>query len=631
MLSLMRKHAQSWLIKVTLGAIIVVFIFWYGYSYREGKVDQIATVDGSPISGEEFRSEYDRMLELYKRQFGDRLDDKLIQSLHLKKQALDDIINRRLLLEEAARLNFRVPDRELLAVIQQQPAFQRNGHFDQRVYERILMSNRITPEIYEERQRQELLMEKVQGFYLGSVKVSEGEALDTYKWLDEKVSLDYVVFKPEEYSNVAASDEEIKAYFSEHQNAYEIPPMIKVQYLRFDFKTFEAAATVSKEDISTYFDLNKEDYATPKKVKARHILFEVKPNAKPEVIEKVKKKALDVLAQVKSGKDFGELAKKYSDDPGSRDKGGDLGFFARDRMIKPFADAAFNMKPGEISDLVKTPFGWHIIKVEEIQEAKEPTLADVSDKIKAKLARDAGKSMAFDRAEEIYEACYEARSMPDVAKTNQLTLHETEFFSQNGPVKGIKDGKKFAETAFSLAEDGVSEPLELSDGYYVLQPVAKKPATIPALETVKEMVKKDLIQAKKKDRAKEDAEAFLNALKGGESFQEAASSRKLTAKTTGFFGRSGAIPEVGFEPDILEAAFALRSSKPLPGSVLRGKQGYYVIHLKGRQEADQKEFKDKKAEITSNILLQKRQKTLKQVLDWLRRNSQITIEEGFLD
>jgi peptidyl-prolyl cis-trans isomerase D len=631
MLSLMRRHAQSWLIKVTLGAIIVVFIFWYGYNYREGRVDQIALVDGSPIVLAEFRGVYDQMLEAYQRQFGNRLDEKLIQSLNLKKQALDEIIHRRLLLQEAARLNFQVPDKELLSVIQQQPAFQRNGRFDPRVYERVLMNNRMTPEIFEERQKQELLMEKIQGFYLGGLKVSEAEALEAYKWLNEKVSLEYVVFKPEEYSNIKVSEEEIQAYFSEHKNVYEIPPVVKIQYLLFDFKVFEATATVSEEDVLTYFDLNKQDFATPKKVKARHILFEVGPDAEPEVIEEARKKATDVLAQAKSGKDFAKLAEKYSDDPGSREKGGDLGFFTKDRMVKPFSEAAFSMKTGEISDLVRSPFGWHIIKIEAIQEAKKPVLSEVSEEIKARLAKDAGKSMALDRAEEIYEACYAAGSISDVAKTNQLILHQTEFFSQDGPVKGIKEAKKFAETAFALAEDGVSEPLELSDGYYIIQPMAKEPAAIPALESITEMVRQDLIQAKKKDLAKKGAEEFLNVLKEGASFQEAASSRKLTTETTDFFGRSGAIPEIGFERDILEAAFLLSSSKPFPGSVLMGNQGYYVIHLKGRQEADPKEFENKKSEFTSNLLRQKRQRTLGELLGWLRGKSQITIEEGFLD
>jgi peptidyl-prolyl cis-trans isomerase D len=338
-----------------------------------------------------------------------------------------------------------------------------------------------------------------------------------------------------------------------------------------------------------------------------------------------------VLTQARSGKDFGELAKKYSDDPGSRDKGGDLGFFTRDRMVEPFADAAFSMKPGEISDLVRTPFGWHIIKVEQIQEAKEPELADVSDEIRAKLAKDAGKSLAFDRAEEIYEACYEAGSISEVARTNQLTLHETEFFSENGPVKGIRESKKFAETAFALAEDGISEPLELSDGYYILQPVAKEPATIPAMESVKEMVRQDLIQAKKKNDAKKSAQAFLDVSKEEGSFQEAAAKRELTTNTTGFFGRSEAIPEIGFEREILEAAFLLSASRPFPDSVLKGKEGYYVIHLKGRREADPNEFEDKKSEIVSGLLNQKRRKALKELLGWLRAKSEISIEEGFLD
>lgn len=631
MLSLMRKHAQSWLIKVTLGAIIVVFIFWYGYSYREGRVDQIALVDGSPIVLEEFRSVYEQMLEAYRRQFGNRLDEELIQNLNLKKQALDEIIRRRLLLQEAARLEFRVPDKELHTVIQQQPAFHRNGRFDPRVYERILMSNRITPEIFEERQKQEILMEKVQGFYLGSLKVSEAEALEAYKWLNEKVGLEYVVFNPEEYGNIQVSEEEIQAYFFEHKNAYEIPPMVKVRYLLFSYEAFEAMAAVSEEDVRTYFDLNEQDFATPKKVKARHILFQVEPNAEPEVIEGTRKRAADVLAQVRSGKDFAELAKEYSDDPGSREKGGDLGFFTRDRMVKPFSDAVFTMKSGEISDLVRTPFGWHIIKVEEIQEAKEPVLAEVSKQIEAKLAKDAAKGLAFDRAEEIYEACYEAGSISDVAKTNQLMLLETEFFPQNGPVNGIKEAKKFAETAFALAEDGISEPLELSDGYYILQPIKKEQASIPALESVKEMVKQDLIQAKKEDLAKKNAEEFLSVVKEDSSFQEAASSRKLTTKSTDFFGRSGAIPGIGFEGDIIETAFLLDSSRPFPGSVIRGKQGYYVIHLKGRQEADPKEFENQKLEIMSSLLRQKRQKTLGELVDWLRGKSQITIEEGFLD
>jgi peptidyl-prolyl cis-trans isomerase D len=631
MLSLMRKHAQSWLIKLALGAIVVVFIFWGVGSYRAQKGNRIAVVNGAPIVLEEFRGVYDQMLQAYRGQFGDALDEKLIKSLNLREQTLDQLIERQLLFQEATRLNFRVTDRELLTAIQQVPAFQRHGHFHPRQYERVLTNNRMTPEMYEESKRYELLIEKLQSFLFGSVKVSEAEARESYKWLQEEVSIEYVVFKPSAYSNEEVTPEEIEAYFSEHQKTYEIPPKVKVQYLRLDFKEFEAKAKVSEEQISTYFDLNKDNYGTPKKVRARHILLEAASDAKTELSEKARKKALDVLKEARSGKDFGELARNYSDDPGSRDKGGDLGFFTKDRMVKPFSDVAFSMKIGEISEPIRTPFGWHIIKVEEIQEAKEPVLAEVADQIRNKLVEDEARTLAFDRAEEIYEACYGAGNISEVAKRNQLKVHETDLFPENGPIEGVKEAREFSKTAFALGENEVGEPIQLSDGYYILQLVAKQAASIPALKSVKEKVKLSLIEEKRNDLARKDAEAFLNEVRGGGELLKAADSRDLKAGITGFFKRSGVIPELGVEREMQESAFALSRSKPFPDAVIKGKQGYYVLRFRARQEADPGAFEGTKSEITNSLLFQKRQKTIGEFLAGLREKSEIIIQEGFLD
>jgi peptidyl-prolyl cis-trans isomerase D len=631
MLSLMRKHAQSWLIKVTLGAIIVVFVFWYGWNYRAQKGNRIAVVNGAPIVLDEFRAVYDQMMQAYRRQFGNALDEKLIQSLNLRKQALDQLVDRQLLFQEATRLNFHVTDQELLKAIQQVPAFQSDGHFHPRLYERVLSNNRMTPEMYEESKRYELLIAKLQSFIFGGIKVSEAEAFDTYKWLRDEVSVEYVVFKPSAYTGVEVTQEEIDAYFSEQKKTYEMPPKVRVQYLLLDFKGFEAKAKVSEEEVGTYFELNKQDYASPKKVRARHILFKVESDAKPEVIGEIRKKAIDTMEKAKSGKDFGELAKKYSEDTGSRNKGGDLGFFSRDRMVKPFSDAAFSMKIDEISDPIRSPFGWHIIKVEAIQEAKKPILAEVADQIRKKLAKDEARTLAFDRAEEIYEACYGAGNISEVAQSDQLTVHETGFFPQQGPIKGVKDTRKFAEAAFALHENGLSEPLELQEGYYILQLIAKQPARIPELKSVQERVRQDLIEQKKDDLAKKDAEEFLNELKGGVDFQEAAATRQLKAETTDFFKRSGTIPGVGAERDIQETAFTLSQSNPVSDTVIKGKQGYYAIHFKARQEADQKEFEAKKSEITTSLMFQKRQRAIGEFLAELRNKSEIVYQEGFLD
>ncbi|UCG79861.1 MAG: peptidylprolyl isomerase, partial [Desulfobacterales bacterium] len=475
------------------------------------------------------------------------------------------------------------------------------------------------------------LMEKLESCILGSIKVSEGEALEAHKWLKEETSVKYVVFKPSSYNNVEVTSEETEAYYSEHEKAYEIPPQVKIQYLLLDFEAFEDKAKVAEEEVDTYFELNKQEYATPKKVRARHILFNVGSDAEPKAIEEARNKALNILKEARSGTDFGELARKYSDDPGSRNNGGDLGFFTRDRMVKPFSDAAFAMKVGKISEPIRSPFGWHIIKVEAIEEAKEPVLAEVADQIRNKLVKDAARTLAFDRAEEIFEACYGAGNISGVAKTNQLKVHETEFFSEKGPIKGIKETRKFAETAFALDENEVSEPLELSDGYYILQLIAKQPAIIPELKSVEKEVRQDLIQEKRNDLAKEEAEEFLNDLKDGVAFETAAASRKLKAETTGFFKRSGAIPEIGVEPDFQETAFALSQSKPLPDDVIKGRRGYYVLQIEARKEADLKEFEGEKSGIMTSLLFEKRQRVMAAFLDTVRKNSAISIQEGFLD
>ena len=175
MLSLMRKHAQSWLIKVALGAIIVVFIFWYGWTSKTQQSNRIAAVNGPPIVTEEFRVTYNQLMQAYRMQFGEDLDQELIERLNPKKQALDQLINRRLLLQEAERLGFQVTDEELLRAIQGVPAFQRDGRFHPQIYQRVLAANRLTPEMYEESKKYELLMEMVESFIVGGVKVSKAE------------------------------------------------------------------------------------------------------------------------------------------------------------------------------------------------------------------------------------------------------------------------------------------------------------------------------------------------------------------------------------------------------------------------------------------------------------------------
>lgn len=631
MLHLMRKHAGSWMIKVVLGVIVVVFVFWGVGSYRSEKGNRVAVVNGDVIALEEYRSAYEQLLEQYRRQFGDALDEKLLKTLGLKRQTLEQLINRRLLFQEADRLNLQVTDKEVVETIQGMEAFRENDQFVPARYQRLLAMNRITPEIFEENLRRDLLVEKTQQYILGSVKVSDAEAFEYFQWQEEQVSIDYVVFNPSSSGDIQMTSEELESYFSVHEKNYQIPPKVKAGYVRLDFERFESQVAVSEEDIGEYFERNRETFGTPKKVQARHILFKIEPGANQETLDNVRAKAQEVLEQARAGADFANLAEHHSEDPGSKSKGGDLGFFTRDRMVKPFSDAAFSMKPGGISDLVASRFGWHIIKVEQVQEAMEPVLSEVHAQIQEILVGEAAKNLAYDEAESLYSATYGGASLEGVAEAKGWQVLETDYFSRRDSIEGIDQADKFAEIVFGLGDDEVSEPFELSDGYYLVEIVGRKDAEIPELQSVKEQVRKDLLTVKQDALAGERAEQLLEALKEGKDFEIEAKERNLEVESSDFFKRSGSIPGIGFEQEILTVAFSLGPSNPLPDKVIKGRQGHFVICFKDRKTADRRDFEAQRADIIDQIISQKQQRYVNQWLAMLRQEGEIVIEEGFLD
>ncbi|MBW2602544.1 MAG: peptidylprolyl isomerase, partial [Deltaproteobacteria bacterium] len=384
-------------------------------------------------------------------------------------------------------------------------------------------------------------------------------------------------------------------------------------------------------DIKEYFELNKETYATPKKVRARHILFRIEPGSTQEQRDELRNKAWVLMEQARSGKDFAKLAKEYSDDPGTKNKGGDLGYFAKDRMVKPFSDAAFAMKSGEISEPILSRFGWHIIKVEAIQEAKEPVITDIQDEIRNKLVKKAARRLAYDMTEEFYDASYGIFHIKKKKKRRGVEVLETAFFARNDRVDGIKEALKFAKVAFNLNDNETSEPLELTDGYYILEVIGKKEAQIPELTFVEEKVYNDLTKVTQNELARKDADKFLQAVKDGAEFQAAAEDFEPKVETTDFFKRFDSVPGIGREQNLAELAFSLSQTKPLPDRVIKGRKAYNVIHLKERQDADVKDFEAKKTQIKSGIISEKRQALMNEWFAQLRRQGEVSIQKGFLD
>lgn len=631
MLSLMRKHAGSWLIKLILGAVVVVFVLWGVGSWTSQRSGRVATVNGDPISLEEFRITYKRLLEQVRQSFGNNLNEDLIKTLQLPKQAMDELINRNLMRQAAAELHLQVSDEELSRSIQDISAFQTAGVFDSRRYQTILDRNSMTPESFEINQRDALMIQKLNNIITSSVKISDQEVVQWYKWDNTEVDLDFVFFDPERYQDISTADEEMQTYFEDHKESYKNAPKIKVRYLKFEPKTFVSEVVVSDDEIEVYYEDHPDEFHNPKTVEARHILIKLNQDASPEEVAKAKERIEAVLQKAKDGQDFAELAKENSEDS-SKDKGGYLGTFKRDAMVKPFSEKAFSMKAGELSDPVRTRFGWHIIKVEKVNQATTTSFADAKSDILQKLTDEGSKHLAYDAAESVFDAVFEGADLEAIAADRNLTIQTPDYFSRAEPPKVSNNPAKFAATAFELPDGEISEIQDFGDGYYIMEIVEKLPAQIPELNEVKEKIRADLIKQKKGEKAKADAEAMLSALKDGETMDAAARKFDLEPKSTGFFKRNASIPDIGSAREISRVAFELTAQNSLPEGALTGPGGgYYVIKFKDRKIPSLTDIDKEKADIKARLLQQKKFKAFDEWLNQLRNRSEISIEEGVLE
>ncbi|MGD9106167.1 MAG: SurA N-terminal domain-containing protein [Desulfobacterales bacterium] len=630
MLRFMRQQAGNWLIKVLLGAIVIVFIFWGVGSFRAQRGGRVALINGDQITLDEYREAYNNLIERLRNRFGNNLNEDMIKMLRVKEQALNQLIDNKLLVQEARRFKFRVSNKELAHAIMQIEAFQRAGVFDNRMYQNVLSRLRMTPEEFEIAQREAMLIERVTDLITNSVKVSDSEVKEWINWAHASVNIDFVRFDSNKYKDIKPSSEEIKAFYEKHKENYKTDSMVKVRYLHFAPDSYRSEVSISEEELQGYFNENQEEFNTPKTVEARHILLKVDQNAAPEDIEKARKKALDILKMAREGKKFDKLAKEYSEGP-TRDRGGYLGTFKREAMVRPFADKAFSMKAGEISEPVRTRFGWHIINVEKVNEASSLSFDQAKKKIQKKLIEDKAKNLAYDEAEAISDVSFEGDDLLNSAKQRNLKILTTDFFTKKGPEKGIKNRAKFASIAFNLSVMEITDIQEFEDGYYILQMIEKIPEKIPELKQVEEKVRVDLIQEKQEAKAKEDATTFLADLKSGKSMITESKPFNLTPTTTGFFKRNDSIPKIGSDREVSKAAFQLTPEKKLPEKPIKGTKGYYVIQLRDRKTPEFDEIDKEKTFVKQKLLKQKKTRVFDAFLAQIRSNSEITIKEGFLE
>ncbi len=629
MLSLMRKHAQSWMIKFLIFMIALVFIFYFGYSFNSDEGVKVAEVNGESIGRVEYDNAYRTMLTNLQNEYKSVWNDNLIKVFDLKNRALEGLIEQKLIAQEAGKIGLTVTKKEVREKILEIPAFLTDGRFDESRYRYVLANNHSTPAEFEKSYSQDLLRQKLIQFLSTFLVLTDQEILDNYKYVNEKINLDFIKFSPDEFKASVKKDKEaIKVFFEERKENYRVPEKIKIAYIKISPESFNDKVKLSEDDLKEYYEDNIDMFTQEKEVKASHILFRVPPNATPEEQEKIKKKAESVLEMAKKGEDFAKLAKEYSDDP-SKENGGDLGYFKRGRMIKPFEDAAFSLKKGEISGLVKTSYGYHIIKVDDIKEKKVKQFDEVRAQIDGIMRHNRAMDMANEKGLSLIDQLPYDVNLKQFATDHDVPYDSTELFSRSEPAPLVSGNSKLIETLFSLEKGETTDLIEQNDEYYIMQLIDKKNSYLPKLDEVYTKVESDYIEDKALKDAGTAAEKYLEELRKKGDWEGLAKEKNRTIESTGFFTRNGTPGKIGIVPGIQDAAFRLTADKPFPDKVFKNDEGAYVIKWEAKQDIDITKYKEEKDRYAESLLRTKRQEVFN---DWLNKmKAKSDIDTSYFD
>jgi len=623
MLGTMRKHATSWLIKVACFAIVIVFIFWGGYSYTEKKASRVAVVNGSYIGLREYQSMYSNLVEQMRRQFGRQFSSELVETLNLKGQALDRLINRRLILTEAGMLEFDVSREELQNAIVSYPAFQTNGQFDSLRYQQILRSNKLTPQDFEANQREDLLINKVEQFITRGTKVLESEMLSFFHHTRDRVNLAYVQIDPQDFkSQVKVDEEAVRDYFDKHRENYRLADKRNILYVRFVPQDYLAEVEVTDQEIEEFYQLHQDDYREPKKVHARHILFRISEKAKTAEIQEILDRAKKVLDLARKGDNFAELARKYSDDS-TASKGGDLGYFKSGDMVKPFADSAFSLKKGEISDLVRTRFGVHIIKVEDIKEESVKPLAAVKETVRQSLKEERSREIALQRADSFIDLSRALDDLQKAAAEAGLEVKESGLFAAEEPVPQLGRHPEINEIIFALRSKEISPAFSIGDDQLVAQLVEIQDSRLEEFAEAQERVQEDWITEQSEVLARTQAQEWLETARQEGNLAEVARRNKLKINKTGLFTTVSPAPPFGNQRDMVITAFSLTPEQPVPSEVYEVDGKFIILQLEDSQPASENGFQKEKDSLAKQLLQAKKEQTFSRWINGRRQQADI--------
>jgi peptidyl-prolyl cis-trans isomerase D len=622
----MREYFRG--LKFVLLIVIVAFVatsvVYFGSDAvgRRGMGDNaVASVNGEEIPVERFRRTYQSYVEFYRQIYKDRMTSDMAEKLGIPQQVINDLVQEALIIQQATHEGVTVTDDEVRARIQEIRAFQADGRFARERYLQVLRQVRVDPADFEADQRRDMVRRRMEGLVKDGVKLSPDELQQAYGFRKDRVRAAWASIEIAPLmAGITVADGDLEPYVKSHQAQLTRAERRKIQYVLLSPKAF--AEPVPDAVAEAYYTEHPAEFEKPRRLRAAHVLVRVPPVGGSDAENASRAKVEDVIKRARAGEDFAKLAREVSEDTGTAPQGGDLGFVGPGEMVPQFEQAVFALKKGEISPApVRTPFGYHAIKILEVQEGGRSPYKEVAVKIKDKLLAERSDRAAGAKADQIRAPLQAAKDFGAEAKTLGVEARAATLSRGDG-LEGIGRDTGLEETVFALAPGGVSSPLKTAAGYVVVKVAEVLPAGVPPLAEIRN----DVIEAIKRERAgalaldKAKALAATAAREG--DLAAAARKEGLTAGDTGFFSRAETPKERTPPPGNVLAA-ALQTPVGQVAEPVRTPAAIYVVKVLERQIADPKGLDAEREELTKQVLEQKRALAWESWVGGLRQSATI--------
>lgn len=578
MLDGMRSGAHSLGIKLAFGLIILVFVFW-GIGSNTSRSGVVALVNDEPITINEFQRAYSQMANELKNAVPD-LTEEQIQKLGLENRVLQNLVIRKLFLTESKRLGLGVSAAELRDALTAIPFFfDDKGKFSSEVYAQRLKALGQTAAMFESNLRLDMLPHKFQQIVTAGILGDKNIARKMFAFQTEKRSMDYVLF-PYDVDAQTVSDDEAKALYEERKEFFAVPAQASLEFINFIPAKMADESAVSDADVSAYYENNKAKFSENEQVKARHILLMADADAPQTDADKTLAEIKEIAAKIHSVEDFAAMAKEYGQD-GTKNTGGDLGWFSKEQMVKEFADVAFSLPKNTLSEPVRTQFGYHLIWVDDKKEAKQKTLDEVKNTIKHDIAVERVNANLVQTVDNAIASIMANGDMEAEAKKYHLNVTKTGLVDVASLAEKYDLRQSDVDALVSMENGNVwDSAISLNGELSVVKLVEKKANSTQSFEEVKDKIVAEL----KMQKARESAKA-----KAAEAVKDFEKNAPANVKTSSFFGRDGQIENIGPMPELAKDIFAADNKSWLKNAYISD-DGAVAAKLNTVKMAEQSEF-----------------------------------------